>query len=146
MILVLNGPNLNLLGMREPGVYGKLSLAELDERCQEWAEQLGMKVVCRQSNSEGMLIDWLQEAESQGVQGVALNAAGYTHSSVALRDAVSAISLPVIEVHLSNVFARESFRHESLLSAVCRGTITGLGPLSYKAALGALSELVAAAP
>lgn len=144
MILVLNGPNLNLLGMREPGVYGKLSLAELDERCQEWAEQLGMKVVCRQSNSEGMLIDWLQEAESQGVQGVALNAAGYTHSSVALRDAVSAISLPVIEVHLSNVFARESFRHASLLSAVCSGTITGLGPLSYKAALGALSELVAA--
>jgi len=135
MILVLNGPNLNLLGSREPGIYGKLTLGELDERCRAWGQELGVTVECRQSNHEGELVGWLQEAESQGFSGVILNAAGYTHTSVALRDAVSAIRVPVVEVHLSNVFAREEFRQRSLLSAVCAGTITGLGPLSYKAAL-----------
>lgn len=139
MILVLNGPNLNLLGSREPGIYGKLTLGELDERCRAWGQELGVTVECRQSNHEGELVGWLQEAESQGFSGVILNAAGYTHTSVALRDAVSAIRVPVVEVHLSNVFAREEFRQRSLLSAVCAGTITGLGPLSYKAALVALA-------
>jgi 3-dehydroquinate dehydratase-2 len=141
MILILNGPNLNLLGKREPKLYGKLSLAELDARCERWAAELGQTAVCRQSNGEGTLVDWLQAARSEGAGGVVLNAAGYSHTSVALRDAVAAIDLPVIEVHLSNVFAREPFRHNSMLSPVCRGTVTGLGPLSYKAAIGALVEL-----
>lgn len=141
MILILNGPNLNLLGMREPEVYGSLTLDDLDQRCRSWAEALGLEAECRQSNSEGQLIDWLQGAAREEVDGVVLNAAGLTHTSVALRDAVAAIPPPVIEVHLSNVWARESFRQDSMLSAVCRGTITGLGALSYKAAIVALSEL-----
>jgi 3-dehydroquinate dehydratase-2 len=143
VILVLNGPNLNLLGTREPELYGRLTLAELDERCQAWAEELGTSAQCRQSNSEGALIDWLQGAQGEGATGAVLNAGGFTHTSVALRDAVAAISIPVIEVHLSNVFARERFRHRSLLSPVCRGTITGLGALSYRAALVALASLPA---
>jgi 3-dehydroquinate dehydratase-2 len=143
VILVLNGPNLNLLGKREPELYGRLSLAELEERCRAWAEELGTSADCRQSNSEGVLIDWLQGAEGEGAAGVVFNAAGFTHTSVALRDAVAAITIPVIEVHLSNVFARERFRHRSLLSPVCRGTITGLGALSYRAALVALAGLPA---
>ncbi|MEX2536138.1 MAG: type II 3-dehydroquinate dehydratase [Trueperaceae bacterium] len=146
MILVLNGPNLNLLGTREPEVYGSLSLAEIDVKCRSWGQELGLRVECRQSNSEGELIDWLQKAKSEGARGVILNAAGYTHSSVALRDTISALDLPVIEVHLSNVSAREPFRQVNLLSPVCRGTITGLGQFSYKAALTALSELLLDAP
>lgn len=141
MILILNGPNLNLLGSREPSVYGHQTLADLDEHCRAWAAEHGLKAECRQSNSESTLVEWLQGASQAGATAVVLNAAGYSHSSVALRDAVSAVPLPVIEVHLSNVFAREQFRHTSLLSAVCRGTITGLGPLSYKAAIGALADL-----
>jgi len=141
MILVLNGPNLNLLGSREPDIYGRLTLGELEQQCSDWARELGMSVECRQSNHEGELIDWLQKAAQTGFRGVILNAAAYTHTTVALRDAVAAVSLPVIEVHLSNVFAREEFRHRSMLSAVCAGTITGLGPLSYKAALVALAEM-----
>jgi 3-dehydroquinate dehydratase-2 len=141
VILVLNGPNLNLLGRREPELYGRLTLVELEERCLAWAEALGTSAECRQSNSEGDLIDWLQGAEGEGATGVVLNAGGFTHTSVALRDAVAAISIPVIEVHLSNVFARERFRHRSVLSPVCRGTITGLGALSYRAALLALANL-----
>jgi 3-dehydroquinate dehydratase-2 len=142
MILVLNGPNLNLLGSREPHLYGNLTMADLDALCGDWSAQLGLQVQCRQSNSEGELVTWLQEAQAHGVRGVVLNAAGYTHTSVAIRDAVSAIPLPVIEVHLSNVFAREPFRHVSLLAPVCRGSISGLGPVSYKAALTALAELL----
>lgn len=142
MILVLNGPNLNLLGTREPEVYGRTTLAALDRHCMAWASELGSEVRCRQSNSESELIAWLQDAPSEGVRGVILNAAGYSHSSVALRDAISAINLPVIEVHLSNLAARESFRQVNLLSPVCRGTITGLGPLSYKAALTAMIDLL----
>jgi 3-dehydroquinate dehydratase-2 len=145
MILVLNGPNLNLLGTREPEVYGRMTLAELDDSCSRWAQELRLRAVCRQSNSEGQLIDWLQGASGEGVRGVIINAAGYTHSSVALRDAIAASPLPVIEVHLSNVSAREPFRQVNMLSAVCRGTISGLGPLSYKAALTALAEIVSGA-
>lgn len=143
MILVLNGPNLNLLGSREPAIYGSLTLAELDERCCSWAQELGLRAECRQSNHEGELIDWLQRSAEQGAQGVILNAAAYTHTSVALRDTVAAVVPPVIEVHLSNVYAREAFRHQSMLSAVCQGSIVGLGALSYKTALLALKELLA---
>ena len=140
MILVLNGPNLNLLGSREPGVYGTLTLAELERSCESWGEQLGLQVSCRQSNSEGELISWLHQAGPDGFRGVILNAAGFTHTSVALRDAVAGISVPVIEVHLSNVYAREEFRHRSLLAGVCRGQVTGFGARSYQAALLLFSE------
>lgn len=140
MILVLNGPNLNFLGMREPEVYGSDTLDDLETACAEWAHQLGVQVTCRQSNHEGVLIDWLQLAATEGYTGVILNAGGFTHTSVALRDAVASIRLPVIEVHLSNVFAREEFRHRSLLSAVCRGSISGLGSKSYLAALTVLAS------
>ena len=143
MILVLNGPNLNLLGKREPRLYGRTSLSDLDELCVRWGRELKTDVRCRQSNHEGELIDWLQGAEAEGVRGVVLNPGGYSHTSVALRDAVSATELPVIEVHLSNIYAREPFRHVSLISPVCRGSIAGLGPLSYKAALTALTTLLA---
>lgn len=142
MILVLNGPNLNLLGKREPEVYGRMTLVELDENCQLWAAELGLDVECRQSNNESELIDWLQGAERDGVHGAIINGAGFSHSSVALRDTISAVTLPVIEVHLSNLAAREPFRQVNLLSAVCRGTVTGLGALSYKAALTAMAALL----
>lgn len=142
MILILNGPNLNLLGTREPQLYGRLTLAQLEERCRGWAREVGHEAECRQSNCEGRLVDWLQEASTLGADGVLLNAAAYTHGSVALRDAIAAIERPVIEVHLSNVFAREPFRHHSMISPVCRGTITGLGALSYKAAIIALADLL----
>lgn len=135
LILVLNGPNLNLLGTREPEVYGTGTLDDLDGLCAGWAADLGLGVTCRQSNHEGQLIDWLHAAADQGFTGVILNAGGLTHTSVALRDAVAGIRLPVIEVHLSNVHAREEFRHTSLLSAVCRGVIAGFGVRSYQAAL-----------
>jgi 3-dehydroquinate dehydratase-2 len=137
--LVLNGPNLNLLGQREQGIYGSTSYEDLVEMCRDWGSQLGLLVECRQSNHEGQLIDWLHEARAFGF--VVLNAGAYTHTSVALRDAVAALSVPVLEVHLSNVFARESFRHHSYLSPVCRGVICGLGPLGYRLALQAGAAL-----
>lgn len=140
MILILNGPNLNLLGSREPAVYGTLTLAELEQSCRQWARDLQVEVDFRQSNHEGQLLDWLHAAAGS-VRGAVLNAGGLTHTSVVLRDAVAAVPYPVIEVHLSNVFSREEFRHTSLLSAVCRGSISGLGPQSYQAALVALTNL-----
>lgn len=133
--LVLNGPNLNLLGQRETTIYGATSYESLVEQCRIWGGQLGLLVECRQSNHEGQLIDWLHEAGEFAF--VVLNAGAYTHTSVALRDAIAAQRVPVIEVHLSNVFAREPFRHHSYLSPVCRGVICGLGPLSYRLALQA---------
>lgn len=142
MILVLNGPNLNLLGRREPEVYGRETLEELDRRCAEWGQELGFSVECRQSNHEGVLIDWLHGAEGEGARGVILNAGGLSHTSVALRDAVAGISVPVVEVHLSNVHARETFRHVSMLAGACRGSISGFGPFSYQAALVALAGLL----
>ena len=140
MILVLNGPNLNLLGRREPEVYGHQSLADLETLCSEWGASLRLGVVCRQSNYEGQLLEWLHGAEAEGIRGVILNPGGLTHTSVALRDAVAGINLPVVEVHLSNVHAREPFRHHSYVSAVCLGTVTGLGVDGYYAALYTLAR------
>jgi 3-dehydroquinate dehydratase II len=139
-ILVLHGPNLNLLGLREPGVYGPLTMKEIDSRLVELGKDLGREVRCFQSNHEGALIDALQDARTWAT-GVVFNPGGYTHTSIAIRDAIAAISIPVIEVHLSNVYAREEFRHKSLISAVCAGTISGLGVQSYLLGLRALVEL-----
>lgn len=140
MILVLNGPNLNLLGKREPEVYGHETLADLEANCAAWARELGLELECRQSNHEGQLLDWLHAAESEGITGIVLNPGGLTHTSVALRDAIAGIPTPVIEVHISNVHAREHFRHHSYVSAVCKGTITGLGLFGYRAAILAMGE------
>jgi len=140
MILVINGPNLNLLGQREPDVYGAATLSDLETACENWGKELGTEVECRQSNHEGQLLEWLHGAEAEGATGIILNAGGYTHTSVALRDAVSGINIPVIEVHLSNIHARESFRHHSYLAAVCLGSIVGLGFAGYRAALHILVE------
>ena len=142
MILVLNGPNLNLLGQREPEVYGYQTLADLENMCSEWGATLGVSVVCRQSNYEGQLLEWLHKAGNEGFRGVVLNPGGLTHTSVVLRDAVAGIKVPVVEVHLSNVHAREAFRHHSYVSAVCVGTVTGLGVDGYYAALFALARRV----
>ncbi len=139
-ILVLHGPNLNLLGQREPEVYGQLTLAEIDRRLTQAASGMGLEVRSYQSNSEGGLIDALQAARDWA-SGVIFNPGGYTHTSVALRDAVAAIGLPVIEVHLSNVYAREEFRHVSLIAPVCLGKIAGFGWRSYLLALVALAEI-----
>jgi 3-dehydroquinate dehydratase II len=141
IIYVLNGPNLNLLGTREPEIYGADTLDEIAGRIEDRARELGVAVDIRQSNHEGHLIDWLHEAQAQGAKAVILNAAGFTHSSVALLDAVKAVSTPVIEVHLSNPQARESFRRRSLIAAAARGTIAGFGALSYLLALDAAARL-----
>ena len=140
-VFVLNGPNLNLLGSREPEVYGARTLDDIAADLTGRASELGLEIDVRQSNHEGHLIDWLHEAAATGATAVILNAGGFTHTSVALRDAVSAIAVPVIEVHLSNPAAREEFRHRSLLSAVCKGTITGLGAHGYMLALDAAAQL-----
>lgn len=140
-ILVLHGPNLNLLGTREPEVYGHLTLEEINRRLVELGRSLGAEVICQQSNHEGALIDALHEARFWA-DGVVFNPGGYTHTSVALRDAVAAIGIPVVEVHLSNVYARESFRHQSLLSAVCRGKVVGFGWQSYALGLRGLVDLL----
>jgi len=139
--MVLHGPNLNLLGKREPEIYGNLTLVEINERLVKLGRELQIEVRCIQSNHEGELIDALQEARTWA-QGVILNAGGYTHTSVAIRDAISAIIIPVVEVHLSNVDAREEFRHTSVISAVCRGKVTGFGWRSYMLALQGLAELL----
>jgi 3-dehydroquinate dehydratase II len=141
MILVINGPNLNLLGQREPGIYGSGTLIDLETQCKAWGEELATTVDCRQSNHEGVILDWLHSAEQEGFEGIVLNPGGLTHTSVALRDAISAINVPVIEVHLSNIFAREDFRHHSYVSAVCEGVISGLGFQGYNAAIRALKAI-----
>lgn len=141
IIYVLNGPNLNLLGTREPEIYGPDTLDEIAGRLEDRARELEVEVDIRQSNHEGHLIDWLHEAQAERAKAVILNAAGFTHSSVALLDAVKAISTPVIEVHLSNPQARESFRRRSLIAPAARGTIAGFGALSYLLALDAAVRL-----
>ncbi len=140
-IYVLNGPNLNLLGSREPEIYGRDTLDDIAGRLEERGREAGLAVDVRQSNHEGHLIDWLHEAQAAGARAVILNPGGLAHSSVALGDAVRAVEIPVIEVHLSNPHAREPFRHHSFVSASARGTITGLGALGYELALDAAARL-----
>jgi 3-dehydroquinate dehydratase-2 len=137
--LVIHGPNLNLLGAREPEVYGRLTLAEIDARLQAWAADAGVELRTAQYNAEGAIIDALHAAR-EWANGVVLNPGAYTHYSYAIRDAVAAIGLPAIEVHLSNVHAREAFRHRSVIAPVCRGQIVGLGWRGYRLALQALAE------
>ena len=139
-ILILNGPNLNLLGTREPQVYGNHRLEDINKALTSRAAELGVQVRCFQSNHEGALIDALHEARDWA-DGVVFNPGAYTHTSVALRDAISAIEIPVVEVHLSNVYAREPFRHKSLLAPVCLGKITGFGWRSYLLGLQALADI-----
>ena len=139
--LVLHGPNLNLLGTREPAVYGRVSLATVDRLVRDHGRRRGVRVECRQSNLEGQLIDWLQGAAGEGFGGVVFNPGAFTHYSLALRDAVAAIAVPVVEVHLSNVHGREEFRRHSVIAAVARGQIAGFGPQSYVLGLDALLAL-----
>jgi len=143
VILVLNGPNLNLLGSRQPEIYGRDSLADIEKSCRRRAGDLGVGLEFRQSNHEGELIDWIQQARGK-MAGIVINPAGYSHSSVALLDALVACELPVIEVHLSNIFKREAFRHHSFVSEAARGVICGLGPRGYLLALDALADIIAA--
>jgi 3-dehydroquinate dehydratase-2 len=135
-ILFLNGPNLNLLGQREPEIYGRLTLAEIEAAVRARAKIHGAKVDFRQTNVEGELVDWIQQAKGK-CDVIVLNAAAYTHTSIAVRDAISAVGLPTIEIHLSNVHAREKFRQKSLIAPVCRGQIIGFGQKSYELAVEA---------
>ena len=137
-VLVLHGPNLNLLGTREPAVYGAASLPEVDRQLREHGRRRGVTVECRQSNLEGELVTWLQGAEREGYGGVVFNPGAFTHYSIALRDAVAAIRVPVVEVHLSNIHGREEFRRHSVIAAVTRGQISGFGPGSYLLGIDAL--------
>jgi 3-dehydroquinate dehydratase II len=141
LVLVLNGPNLNLLGSREPEIYGHDTLDTIAAALDDQAQALGLEIDLRQSNHEGHLVDWLHEAGSRRVLAVILNAGALTHTSIALHDAVKAIPVPVIEVHLSNPHAREAFRHHSFISSVARGTICGFGAGSYRLALDAAASL-----
>jgi len=138
-ILVLHGPNLNLLGTREPTVYGEATLAEINDMLMGLGKELGVSVETRQSNIEGELVTWIQQAPSQ-FQGLVFNPAAYTHTSIALRDAVTGVGLPMVEVHLSNIHRRESFRRRSYLASVSLGQISGFGPQSYSLGLRALVQ------
>jgi len=140
-ILVLNGPNLNLLGTREPELYGRETLDQVGARLKEEGQALGLEVDFRQSNAEGTLVDWLQQARA-GYGGVILNAGAYTHTSIAILDALKALPIPVVEVHLSNIYRREDFRHHSYVSLAATGVIAGLGAQGYSLALRALATLI----
>ena len=139
-IFILHGPNLNLLGSREPRLYGTQTLAEIDAMLEQRAKALKLKLDIRQSNHEGVLVDWLNEALAKA-SAVIINAGAYAHSSIALRDAVAALGVPVIEVHLTNVYAREHYRRQSMIAQVARGSIVGLGALGYVVALDAAAHL-----
>ena len=138
-ILVLNGPNLNMLGIREPATYGAATLADIEALCRATADSLEVRLDFRQSNHEGELVTWIQQALGSA-DGIVINPAAYSHTSVAIPDALKAVSLPVVEVHLSNIHAREAFRHHSFVSAVAAGVICGLGPTGYRLAIMALAE------
>jgi 3-dehydroquinate dehydratase-2 len=140
-VFILNGPNLNLLGVREPAVYGHDTLGDIEERCIARAASLNLQIDFRQTNHEGQLVDWIQEAR-ESADGIILNAGALTHTSVAVLDALSAADLPAIEVHLSNIFRRESFRHHSYVSLAANGVICGLGPQGYELALEAIAALI----
>lgn len=139
-IFVLNGPNLNALGKREPGIYGGKTLADIEADCNAVGAELGLSIDFRQSNHEGVLVDWLHEAGEKAA-GVAINAGAYTHTSIALHDAIRAIGIPVVEVHISNIHAREEFRHKSMIAPATKGMICGFGPHSYILALHALKNI-----
>jgi 3-dehydroquinate dehydratase-2 len=140
-VLVLNGPNLNLLGAREPATYGRATLADIEALCHKRAALLGIEVEFRQSNAEGDLVDWIQQSR-HGFAAVILNAGAYTHTSIAILDAMLAVDVPVIEVHLSNIFQRDAFRHHSYVSRAARGIICGFGPLGYELALQAAAAII----
>ena len=140
-IFVLNGPNLNLLGLREPEIYGSDTLDDIAGQLEDRAQALGLSIDMRQSNHEGHLVDWLHEAQATGAKAVLLNAGAYTHTSVALLDAIRSITTPVIEVHLSNPLTREEFRHVSFVGRAAKGTICGFGATSYLLALEAAAQL-----
>ena len=139
-IFVINGPNLNLLGTREPRIYGTQTLADIGEMLEKRAKALKLKLDMRQSNHEGVLVDWMHEALAKA-SAVIINAGGYAHTSIAIRDAAAALPIPVLEVHLTNIYAREGFRRTSLVGQVARGSIVGLGPLGYVLALDAAAHL-----
>ena len=143
-ILVLNGPNLNLLGVREPETYGRETLADIEEACLERAAALDLAVDFRQSNHEGQLIDWIQEAR-ESADGIIINGGAYTHTSIAILDALRACELAIIEVHLSNIFSREAYRHTSYISSVAKGVICGFGSQSYILALDAIAYVLESA-
>jgi 3-dehydroquinate dehydratase II len=140
-ILVLNGPNLNLLGVREPEIYGRMTLADMEDACRRRAAELGLAVEFRQSNHEGELVDWIQRARG-GHAALIINAGAYTHTSIALLDALAALDMPVLEVHLSNIFQRESFRRHSYISTVAHGVVCGFGGFGYELALEAVAHLL----
>jgi 3-dehydroquinate dehydratase-2 len=144
-LYVLNGPNLNLLGTREPETYGRATLKDVEELCRERARRHKLEVEFRQSNHEGELIDWIHEAGAKKAAGILLNAGGYTHTSVSIRDAVSAVKVPVIEVHISNIFARDGFRHLSHIAPVARASLCGFGITGYALAIDGLAALIGAA-
>ncbi|WP_313617883.1 type II 3-dehydroquinate dehydratase [Agrobacterium sp.] len=140
IVLVLNGPNLNMLGKREPGIYGGKTLKDIEQDCREAGQALGFEVDCRQSNHEGALVDWLHEADDRAI-GVVINPGAYGHTSIALHDAIRAISVPVLEVHISNIHAREEFRHKSMIAPAAKGMVCGFGPYGYIMALNALKNI-----
>jgi 3-dehydroquinate dehydratase-2 len=143
-IYVLNGPNLNLLGTREPEKYGHTTLADVEKLCRETAKGLGLEVDFRQSNHEGVIVDWFHEARQKGVAGIVINPAGYSHTSVAILDAIAAVQIPTVEVHITNIHQREEFRHHSYISKGARGVICGLGVTGYALAITGLASLIGA--
>ncbi|OPF90312.1 type II 3-dehydroquinate dehydratase [Rhodopseudomonas palustris] len=143
-IYVLNGPNLNLLGTREPEIYGRATLADVEKLCAETAAGFGLIAVCRQSNHEGQLIDWIHQARSEKVAGLVINAGGYTHTSIALHDALVGVQIPTVEVHVSNVFAREDFRHHSFIAKAAFASLCGFGIDGYRLAITGLAAKLGA--
>lgn len=143
-IYVLNGPNLNLLGSREPAIYGHATLADVEKLCDEAAARFGLSAECRQSNREGELIDFIHEAHARAAVGIVINAGGYSHTSIALHDALVAVALPAVEVHVSNIYARESFRHHSFTAKAAFATLCGFGIEGYRLAISGLAARIGA--